>query len=496
MNAGSGTRHALGSLPLEAVPAPLVVTRVDGTIEAANAEAAALLGAGEELRGRSLGAFVDGGLEAVLAEIAGAEEGSTVERELPLRRASPPGRLMLAGRRVDDGREEAVVWALRDVDLQRAVEQELRRLAVELEARAERQTRELATERARLAAILDGMPAGVIVAEAPAGRIVLTNEQAERILLLRPIEAESLAAYGAQQGLDEQGRRLEPTDWPLARALIRGEPVRDERIRVQRPDGSWLPLEVNANPIRNGAGDVVAAVVVFRDMSERDRRERVEREFVTNAAHELQTPLASIVSAVEVLNTGAKDVPEDRDRFLGHIERESARLVRVVRSLLLLARAQLAHETLVTAPVRLRPLLDGIALGLRPRSGIEVVVRCPARLSLTTSADLLEQAVGNLAANSVRHTVEGRIVLSASRVAGGICVEVADTGTGIPPEEAERVFGRFARGPGRNPDGFGLGLAIVRESVAALGGTVSLTPRRGGGTVARIVLPETGTEAE
>jgi two-component system, NtrC family, sensor histidine kinase KinB len=281
---------------------------------------------------------------------------------------------------------------------------------------------------------------------------------------------------------------------PLARALVHGESTHGERIRVEREDGSWLTIEANANPIRDSQGEIVAAAVVFWDLAERERRERAEREFITNAAHELQTPVASIVSAVEVLLAGAKDDPDDRERFLGHLDRESARLVRVLRSLLVLSRTQLGHEPVDLAPVRVRPLLDRVALALQPRRGIEVVVRCPAKLTVLSHDELLEQAVGNLAANSARHTAIGRIVLSAARQPEGVRIEVSDTGPGIDPDDVERLFERFTRGGGRDPEGFGLGLAIVRQITTVLGGTVSLAPRRGGGTVARIVLPESGRE--
>jgi signal transduction histidine kinase len=74
----------------------------------------------------------------------------------------------------------------------------------------------------------------------------------------------------------------------------------------------------------------------------------------------------------------------------------------------------------------------------------------------------------------------------------GVVVEVSDTGPGISDADVERLFGRFTRGGERSSEGFGLGLAIVRETVEVLGGSVSIGPRRGGGTIARIFLPDSG----
>ncbi len=75
-------------------------------------------------------------------------------------------------------------------------------------------------------------------------------------------------------------------------------------------------------------------LIVLDDLTEQERRELAEREFVTNAAHELRTPLTTIIGAVEVLQAGAKDDADERDRFLAHIEREAARLARLARALL------------------------------------------------------------------------------------------------------------------------------------------------------------------
>ena len=234
----------------------------------------------------------------------------------------------------------------------------------------------------------------------------------------------------------------------------------------------------------------LSAVLVFTDISERERRERAEREFVTNAAHELRTPLTAITSAVEVLQAGAKDNVDERDRFLGHIERESARLGRLARALLVLARAQTREEAPRMRPVAVRRLLEVVAGGLAPAEGVTIEVRCDDDLAVLGEQDLVEQVIVNLAANAVKHTNRGRIVLTARRTADRwVAIEVIDSGGGIAADERERVFDRFYRAGDRDADGFGLGLAIVRQAVRALGGRVELDAAPGGGTTARITLP-------
>ena len=484
-------------LLLDLAPVAFIVTDEQGLIRDVNAAAGALLGFdARHLRLQEpLSLFVadSRALRRLIARAARADDPTPLEAELVV--VARDGRrrhTAVTARPFRDERDVLwILWVLVDVDARVTAETEIQVLADELEGRAAERAAELEAQHARLEAILDGMPAGVIVASAPSGQVLITNDQAEA-MLRRPIAVSGIAEYDQVPGFDESDRRLEPEDWPLARALMHGESIQGERIRIERDDGTTITVEANANPIFDAKGRVASAVVVFWDVSERERRERAEREFITNAAHELQTPVASIVSAVEVLLAGAKDEPDDRERFLGHLDRESARLVRILRSLLAISRTQLGYEPIDLTPVRVRPLLDRIALALQPRRGIEVVVRCPARLTVLSHDELLEQAVGNLAANSARHTAVGRIVLSAARRPEGVRIEVSDTGSGIDPDDVERLFERFTRGRGRDAEGFGLGLAIVRQIMTVLGGTVSLAPRRGGGTVARIVLPETG----
>jgi two-component system phosphate regulon sensor histidine kinase PhoR len=229
-------------------------------------------------------------------------------------------------------------------------------------------------------------------------------------------------------------------------------------------------------------------MIVLEDLTEQERRELAEREFVSNAAHELRTPLTTIIGAVEVLQAGAKDDAEERDRFLAHIERESARLARLARALLTLARAHAGQERPKREPVQLAPLLHEVADDLRPYEGVAIEVDCPPGLAANVNRDLLEQALRNLGENAVNHTREGRVAFRAYAVDNTLRVEVDDTGVGMSADTQQHVFDRFFRGHGRDADGFGLGLAIVRQAVRSLDGRIELDSAPGKGTRVRIVL--------
>ena len=243
-------------------------------------------------------------------------------------------------------------------------------------------------------------------------------------------------------------------------------------------------LEVSGIPPGDGGE---SAVVVVHDRSQKERNEQVQREFATNAAHELRTPLASIVTAVEMLQTGAKDEAEPRDRFLDVIATEAARLTRLTRALLALARADAGDEVPRRGCVPVAPLLDQVASALRARPGVRIAVDCPGALAILGDSNLLEQALSSVASNAIQHTESGSVTIRGRGDNGSVVIEVADTGPGIPLGERGRVFERFYRA-GDREDGFGLGLSIARNAVRALGGEIALDSQVGVGTIVRITL--------
>ena len=320
--------------------------------------------------------------------------------------------------------------------------------------------------------LLNRLPHGIVVVDREL-RIVFVNPAARRLV-------ESEPPLRAGEPL--------PDPWPdyplrrLAESLFTHKPSAGSHL-VETGD---LVLCVEGLT----AGSAATATIMFDDVTERERTRQAERQFVENAAHELRTPLAAIVSVIDVLEAGAKDDPHARDRFLAHIRAHSERLVRLARSLLVLARIQTGRERPRLDLVRVEPLLQEVATLLVPATSVEVEVRAPERVAVLADPDLLYQALENVTANATKHTHQGRIVLAARDLGGTIEIEVSDTGSGMERTEAARAFDRFYRSASRDhQDGFGLGLAIADEAVRALGGSIKLDSVPDVGTRVRIQLP-------
>jgi PAS domain S-box-containing protein len=262
-------------------------------------------------------------------------------------------------------------------------------------------------ERALLEAVVCQIPVGLIAVD-PAGVPLAVSDEARKIF-----GEPDMAVQDENWQLLSGGRGTVDAERPLTRAVLFGDIVSAERFEVLRRDGQRVLVEVSAAPVRNESGEIVAAVATFHDLTQRDDYERAQRDFITNAAHELQSPLAAIVSASDVLKAGAKETA-DRDLFLGHIEREADRLTHLVRAMLMLARAQTAGEELRTEVVELEPLLREVAAGLEPGEDVTVEVSCPPRLALLSNADLVRHAVENLGRNATKFTSRGTVKLEAS----------------------------------------------------------------------------------
>ncbi len=243
-------------------------------------------------------------------------------------------------------------------------------------------------------------------------------------------------------------------------------------------------------------------VMLLQDLTELRRVEDIKKDFVVNASHELRTPIAAVLGAAELLESDP-DGP-GRAGALEILKRNASRLAGIVDDLLKLG-------VLEDQGLRLNcGLLDGAALATRvlplhraraAAKGLELVLDIqPGLPAFAADPDLMESLLHNLIDNAVKYTDKGRVVLALRREGPETIIEVADTGSGIPPQHQPRVFERFYvvdKSRSRKQGGTGLGLAIAKHIVQLHGGTISLRSEEGRGSTFTVRIPaETGASAQ
>jgi two-component system, OmpR family, phosphate regulon sensor histidine kinase PhoR len=435
--------QALGAAVLQALldeaEEALLAVDGEGRVLLANAAVPALLGLdGAEVEGRRLEDLVPPAARDALRGLLALGRGSDEA-------AVPAGRAELRLRRLDDG------------------------LAI-VRLRLLPERKPWAGDYSALRDFLLRLPYGV-VALGPTGTVEFANPQAR--VLFKPHEL----TVGATL----------PDPWPSLSLHSLLERVRETRTASppQLVESEQRLMRVVALPPMHQKGPLL----VLENVTRQHRRERVYGEFVRNAAHQLRTPIAAISSAVEVLQGGAKEVPADRDRFLDHIERETDRLSRLTRALLVLARADAGVQPPRLEFVRLKPLLAEVAAVLEPLGGTSIEVTCDSAIAVFVERDLAEQAFQAIFENAVRHSRDGTVSVRAwNSGKGRVTVEVEDPGEGILPEHLERIAEPFYRAA-IGSEGFGLGLAIASRALSVVDGSLRLTSAPGRGTLATIELP-------
>ena len=252
---------------------------------------------------------------------------------------------------------------------------------------------------------------------------------------------------------------------------------------------SW---QVLANPVV-ASGQVAGAVVLFMDVTEREQRERLRREFSANVSHELKTPLTSISGFAELMKEGLVP-PEKIPEFSGDIYKESLRLIGLVNDIIQLSRLDENSTQFQRAPV---DLYDLCAQSLERLS--TVAARQSVTLALTGEhaeimgvEQLLKEMIYNLLDNAIKYNVPGgSVTASVRKSAGRTILSVADTGIGIPYAHQPRVFERFYRvdkSHSKEVGGTGLGLSIVRHAAQYHGARLELKSQPGKGTTITVTF--------
>lgn len=250
--------------------------------------------------------------------------------------------------------------------------------------------------------------------------------------------------------------------------------------------------QVIATPAFTGSS-VTGAVMIILDITEKEAREELRREFTSNVSHELKTPLTTIYGISDML-VGGIVKPEDIPGFAKNIRDEAGRMITLIQDILKLS--QLDENTFSDQRERvdLYELAQSAAERLRPQADEKHVTISVTgeRSEFTGIATVLEEMIYNLLDNAVKYNKQGgRADVDVRSSGDDIVVTVSDTGIGVPADSIDRIFERFYRADkshSRKIGGTGLGLSIVKHGVSLHGGSITVKSSEGSGTTFTMAL--------
>ncbi|MCL5256953.1 MAG: cell wall metabolism sensor histidine kinase WalK [Chloroflexi bacterium] len=348
----------------------------------------------------------------------------------------------------------------------------------------ERASRDSATQKKRLEAIMSNMTDGVIAASGN-GTVVLANSAAERMLGIPSGQAVGRSFVEVAK------------DYDLANMVKSCLADKDHCGPESRPIEMGIPKRlVQAFMLPQRSGEVFQVLVLLQDLTEIRRLETARRELLANISHDLRTPIAAMKAVVETLQDGAIEDAEASKKFLGRMDEELDKLARLVQSLLDLSRIESGQAEFKFEPSDLakimREAVDRVGLQAG-RAGIKAEAAISGDLpAVRVDRDRIGQVLDNLLQNSLKYTERGgSITVSAAGQEDFVAVSVADTGPGIDPEDIPRLFERFYKADkSRAQGGAGLGLAIAKHVVQAHGGRIWAENRLPRGAVFTFTLPK------
>ncbi len=264
---------------------------------------------------------------------------------------------------------------------------------------------------------------------------------------------------------------------------------------IQTESGEVLRL--NGAILRNDKSESLGALVVLNDITKLRHLEKVRRDFVANVSHELRTPITSIKGFVETLQEGAIRNPQDAERFLGIIGKQTDRLNSIIEDLLTLSQIEETESGQIHLEEHdLKKVLSEAAVLCETKAklkNIAINIDCDETIRARINSQLIEQAIINLLENAIKYSDDGRQVrLSGIRTDSGIAISIQDWGIGIEKKYLPRLFERFYtvdRARSREMGGTGLGLAIVKHIALAHHGDISVESVQGKGSIFTIHLP-------
>ena len=405
----------------------------------------------------------------------------------------------------------AVLEINRDITQRRSLEQAEQAARASTEARL-----------AFLQQVLDTLPSSVYLVYGPDARLLLANRAASSVWgaewqIDQPM-LEFLAANRIRI-FDIQGRLLPPEKYATLRAVQHGETVSQHQETIRQPDGSSLPVLVNAavlsvqppwrQPVPQQRLDERVVLVMYQNVAALKEAEDLKDEFVGIAAHELRTPLAALKGFADMLLLQTRrghgpPLAGWQQEALEEIKQATERLVTLTEDLLDVTRLQAGRLQLHPVPTNVVGLVERAAALLQQtttRHQLQVNAP-PTALVAEIDPERMGQVFTNLIGNAIKYSPEGGdIIISIweEKAAQLVGISVQDRGIGIPQHQHAQIFGRFMRADNATAwgiSGTGLGLYLCRELIEQHGGRLWFESQEGAGSTFSLTLPLASEAAE
>jgi two-component system, OmpR family, phosphate regulon sensor histidine kinase PhoR len=341
--------------------------------------------------------------------------------------------------------------------------------------------------------LIGAMPEPAVVVGADM-RLIAANPPAHSVLTAAKIGEPLVLALRAPDVLDG-----------LRRVLAQGvtETVAwSERVPVERL------FDVNIAPLTARNGEIGAALITLRDLTEARKVERMRVDFIANASHELRTPLASLLGFIETLQGPARDDEKARQKFLRIMREQGRRMARLVDDLLSLSRIEQDQHVRPETPVDLALIARHVADTLAPLAqemAVDLDVQAAGPVIVMGDRDELVRVAENLVENAIKYGSpmadekrRGDVEIRVARLKREGTLSVKDDGPGIAPEHLPRLTERFYRidaGQSRSRGGTGLGLAIVKHIIARHRGRLTIASELGRGSTFVAIVPLHATDS-
>ena len=371
----------------------------------------------------------------------------------------------------NEGDERGIAVILWEVTEEVVARQRVEELALQADA-----------QRLWLQTVIDQMPEGVHIVSAPGAQILLVNRAASELLGEPAHDNFSHSSVPLEYGLtNTDGTQIPVEELPLQRALWREETVVGQELRHTRGDKE-VDLLVNAAPLYNNEGKLIAAAAVFQDITRLKDVDRLKDEFMSIASHELRTPLTNMKAAAQLMLRRIKhgDYPRQEVSLINTIVQQSERMTRLIEELLDVSRLQSGQFQIHPEPLELT-LLAHEVVGNARMAHPQFTMEClePGPVWVNADRDRLAQVLSNLLDNAVKYNQkqDGHIAMriSSDTQRGNVRIEVEDDGIGFNPSQSEAIFERFSRlgSVAHHSKGMGLGLFICRQIMLSHGGTIT-----------------------